>query len=65
MLAAVAFMVADFGFGISEFRRWSIISFVFAAAIMFIPLLLLSVVLVIERLKPNKKQNKPRHDNPS
>ncbi|MEC5125157.1 hypothetical protein VSU19_00220 [Verrucomicrobiales bacterium BCK34] len=56
MLAAIAFLVADLGLGVTGFRRWSAISLVIAAAIMFLPLVLLAVMLVIERLKPNKAE---------
>jgi len=56
MLAALGFLIADLGFGIAGFRRWSAISFVIAAVIMSLPLLLLAVMLVVERLKPTKAE---------
>ena len=57
MLAALIFLVADLGFGLEGFRRWSAISFVIAAAIISLHLVLLVIMLAIERLKPKKEDS--------
>lgn len=54
MLTSIGLLIGDLGFGIAGLRRWSAISFVVAAAIMSLPLLLLAIMLVVERIKPKK-----------
>jgi hypothetical protein len=56
MLASLGFLIADIGFGFEGLRSWSAISFAVAAVIMALPLLLLAIMLVIERVRPNKAE---------
>jgi hypothetical protein len=60
MLASLGFPFPDIGFGVDGLRRWSVISFAVAAVILSLPLVILAIMPVVERLKPIKPEDEPQ-----